>query len=150
MLRYKELEKLETGIPIHKHECIFIIDPELEKTLLDTIVNRYKKLMRSFQGHVKVEVWGEKRLAYPIKRGKKNHSSGYYVQMYFDATADQVSELQRIFNTDDAILKHIVVRHDPDFEYKDDPITPEESEQSSEESTNQEVDLFYLIFGMEE
>lgn len=148
MPRCKDLEELETGEPIYKHECIFIVDPELEKTLLDTIVNRYKKLMRSFQGHVKSEVWGEKRLAYPIKRGKKNHQSGYYVQVYFDATTDQTVELQRIFNTDVTILKHIIVRHDPDFEYEDDP---EENEQQPDSGKSKPVvDVFNLIFGMEE
>lgn len=134
-------------MPIYKHESIFIINPELEKTILDTVVNRYRKLARGFQGHVKVETWGEKKLAYPIKLNGKSHQSGYYVQMYFDATDDQVDELQRAFNTDDTILKHIVVKHDPDFEYKDDPITAEETEiEQQPNAKSKPVDVFNLIF----
>lgn len=150
MPRWKDLEELETGEPIDKYECVFIINPELEKTILDAIVNRYKKVARGFQEHVKIDVWGEKKLAYPIKRDKKNYKSGYYVRMCFDATNDQADELQRTFNTDDTILKHICVKHDdPDFEYEDDPIT--EDEKSEQPDLNPDiksapVDVFNLIF----
>lgn len=154
MPRCKELEELEKGEPIYTQECIFIINPDLEKTILDTIVNSYRKLCRKFQGHVHTEVWGERKLTYPIS----GHKSGYYVQMYFDATASQVDKLSKTFSADDTILRYLVVKHDTELKYADDPEkefeyteADVEAKALSEQNLHKKpVDVFDLIFGIKE
>ena len=58
------------------YEVMFIIDPALEDEKKDAAVERVKSVIAS-EGEVeKVDVWGLRKLAYPIR--KKNE--GYYLR----------------------------------------------------------------------
>jgi small subunit ribosomal protein S6 len=57
---------------------------------------------------LKVDMWGRRRLAYPIKF--KNE--GYYVLMNIKAGPDLPAELERNFRISDEVMRYIVVRQE--------------------------------------
>ena len=54
----------------------------------------------------KVDVWGRRRLAYPIE----DQNEGYYVLAEFKSNPAFPSELERVFGITEGILRSIVVR----------------------------------------
>jgi small subunit ribosomal protein S6 len=56
----------------------------------------------------KVNVWGMRKLAYPIE--KKN--DGYYVVIEFKANPDLPKELDRRLKISDSIIRHIIINKD--------------------------------------
>ena len=73
------------------YEVMFIIDPTLEDEKKDAAVERVKGIIAA-EGEVgNVDVWGLRKLAYPIQ--KKNE--GYYVVIDFKAEPTLPAELDR-------------------------------------------------------
>ena len=59
----------------------------------------------------KVEKWGKKRLAYPIKKQRE----AYYVLLTIEGPASLVHEVERRIRVTDGVLKFITVRVDEDL-----------------------------------
>ena len=73
------------------------------------VLERYEELMTADGGEIlKKDEWGNKRLAYPIKKAFRGHYTNYdYV-----GTTENLAEMQRLIRIDDKILRHLVVRLD--------------------------------------
>ena len=56
------------------------------------------------------ESWGRKQLAYPVKTFKE----GYYHDFTFVSDELFIDDLNRKYNTDDDIIKHMIVRKSTD------------------------------------
>lgn len=88
-----------------KYETMFILDPALEDTAKDQTIETVKGIIES-EGKVgDVDVWGMRKLAYPIQ--KKNE--GYYVVIEFEAEPSLPKELDRRLKISDAVMRHIIV-----------------------------------------
>ena len=87
------------------YETLFILDPALEDEKKDAAIEMVKGVI-SADGEVgEVDVWGLKKLAYPIQ--KKNE--GYYVVIEFQANPELPKELDRRMRISDAFMRHIIV-----------------------------------------
>jgi small subunit ribosomal protein S6 len=53
-------------------------------------------------------VWGNRKLAYEMN-GK---SSGYYINMYFDAPGELIATLERTQRIDDNIMRYLTLKYD--------------------------------------
>ena len=90
------------------YEVIFIIDPTLEDEKKDAAVERVKNVIAA-EGEVgNVDVWGLRKLAYPIQ--KKNE--GYYVVIDFKAEPTLPAELDRRLRISEDFMRHIIVNKD--------------------------------------
>lgn len=90
------------------YEVMFIIDPTLEEAKKDAVVETVKEII-AVDGEVgKVDVWGMRKLAYPIQ--KKNE--GYYVVVEFKASTELPKELDRRLRISDAVMRHLIVNKD--------------------------------------
>lgn len=56
----------------------------------------------------KIDLWGKKRLAYPIKKQQE----GLYAMIVMKMPPDQVRELDRILSLRQQIIRHLVVTTD--------------------------------------
>ena len=90
------------------YELMFILDPALEESARDQAVDTVKGLIADNGEITKADVWGMKKLAYPIK--KKNE--GYYVVVGFKANSDFPKELDRRLKISDNVIRHMVVNQD--------------------------------------
>lgn len=88
-----------------KYEVMFIIDPNLEDAQKDATVETVKGIIAS-EGEVEnVDVWGMRKLAYPIQ--KKNE--GYYVVIDFSADTELPKELDRRLRISDNVIRHMII-----------------------------------------
>ncbi|MDR0405835.1 MAG: 30S ribosomal protein S6 [Clostridiales bacterium] len=95
---------------INKYETIFIVDKDKTEDETNEIVEKFKSLIASSGEVASVDVWGKRRLAYPIN----DKNEGFYVLVNFTASPEFPKELDRIYGITDGIIRSIIVRKDED------------------------------------
>lgn len=88
------------------YETLFVIDPRLSEDETKAMSDRFTGLIAENGELGEVNVWGRRRLAYPIE----DQTEGYYVLVEFKSTPEFPSELERIFGITEGILRSIVIR----------------------------------------
>ena len=91
-----------------KYEVMFIINPTLEDEKKDATVETVQSIIAADGEVEKVDVWGMRKLAYPINK----KIEGYYVDLPFKADADLPKELDRRLKISDNVVRHIIVAKD--------------------------------------
>jgi small subunit ribosomal protein S6 len=91
---------------VARYENIIVINPdcskEEEEELLKRIATNIEKTGASI---VKLDDWGVRRLAYPIKKKDRGH----YFFYLLDMAEDKVAGLGKFYRTIDNILRHMFV-----------------------------------------
>ncbi|MBN1811415.1 MAG: 30S ribosomal protein S6 [Anaerolineae bacterium] len=96
---------------MRNYELVFIVHPEVDDEGLAAIVETVKDLVKRGGGQVtKVDLWGVRRLAYPIKKQRE----GQYVLMRLDMASEGVAELERSLGLSEQVIRHLVVRLEDD------------------------------------
>lgn len=90
------------------YEVMFIVDPTLEEEKKDAAVETVKGIIEANGTLGEVDVWGMRKLAYPIQK----HNEGYYVVIQFQAETQFPKELDRRLKISDVIMRHIIVNKD--------------------------------------
>ena len=90
------------------YEVMFILDPALEDDKKDATVETVKTIIASEGEVVNVDVWGMKKLAYPIQK----KAEGYYVVVEFKAQHTLPKELDRRLKISDNVMRHIIINKD--------------------------------------
>ena len=89
-----------------KYEVIFIAKP-LEEAEVDPIVEFVSNLLTKNGATIeKVDRWGKRHLAYPVKKQK----DGYYTLINFEIEPSAIFEIDRVMKIRDEILKHLIVK----------------------------------------
>ena len=90
------------------YEIMFIIDPTLEEEKKNATVDMVQEIIKADGEVSKVDVWGMRKLAYPIE--KKN--DGYYVVIEFQAGTELPKELDRRLKISDNVMRHMIINKD--------------------------------------
>ena len=91
------------------YEVVYILDPALDEGAVTAKLEKFHALAVASGGEVTaVDHWGNRQLAYPIRR----HQSGYYVVAQFSAVADALPEFERLLRLDDEVLRYLLVLND--------------------------------------
>ncbi|MDR0930990.1 MAG: 30S ribosomal protein S6 [Clostridiales bacterium] len=90
----------------HSYESIIIVDASKTDDEIQAIVNKIQTLIEKNATITNIDVWGKRKLAYPINY--KN--DGYYVLVNFDSVADFPKELDRVYGITDGLLRTIITR----------------------------------------
>lgn len=108
------------------YETIIIINDELTPDANELVVNSLKKVFRKFSARgTHTEVWGSKKLAYPIKE----HKRGYYIIINHCCSEGALKHLHKVLDNDPYnILKYTTVRHDETYWDEDDSYWGDEIE----------------------
>ncbi|MEA3465115.1 MAG: 30S ribosomal protein S6 [Thermodesulfobacteriota bacterium] len=120
------------------YETIFIVNPQIAGDEYTAVVEKFKSVLTAQQAELlKVDEWGTKRLAYPVKR----HERGTYVLVVFNAGNSVVKEFERRMRLDDAILKFQTVILEGGFEapVEAEAVAAEESTEDAEEATTEDA-----------
>ncbi len=116
---------------MRRYETIVIIDPDLSNEQRLPVFERLKDLIVRQGGFlVIVDEWGDKRLAYEIKK----RSRGYYVRLDFCGTGALVNEMERFFRIDEKVLKYMTVLLDKDADVEKIKDQMAEAEASKEQA----------------
>ncbi|MGF1645711.1 MAG: 30S ribosomal protein S6 [Kineosporiaceae bacterium] len=91
------------------YELMIILDPELEDRTVAPSLERYLTVIRNGGGTIdKVDVWGRRRLAYPIR----HKSEGIYAVVDMHAEPAAALELDRQLGLNESVMRTKLIRPD--------------------------------------
>lgn len=92
---------------MRSYELVFIVHPEVDGDDFTAVVERVTSLVERNSGEVtEVNVWGLRRLAYPIQ----NQWEGQYVLIPLELEPQGVAGLERDLMLVEQVVRHLVVR----------------------------------------
>ena len=97
---------------MNPYELLLIITPDHDENEAEALTNQVKGIIEGGGTLLKVDPWGKKRLAYPIRK----RSEGYYVLYIFECTPGFVAELNQSLHVIEAILRYMVVQYEEDID----------------------------------
>ena len=87
------------------YEIVFLVHPD-QTSQVAAMIERYRAIVEDTSGTVhRLEDWGRRQLAYPIKKLQKAH----YVLMNVECNQEALDELQSAFRFNDAVLRNMVL-----------------------------------------
>ena len=105
-----------------RYETVFVLDPSSDDKTIQKEIKKVEDLITDHKGEVlKINKWGKKRFAYPIK---KKHE-GFYTLVLFEGEGKIPKELERVYNLNELCLRYLTVMAGEEEE----PIVSEEKEQ---------------------
>lgn len=117
---------------MRQYETIFIINPDIDESQTDRVIEGVKTAIESGGGKVlKIDPWGKKRLAYAVKQ----HNDGYYVLIVFESSPEFVTQLNGHYRITELIIKHIVVQFEGDLTTPT-PSHPSATQEEGSDSTD--------------
>ena len=92
---------------MHNYELMAILDPALDERTVSPMLDKFLKVVTEAGGTVdKVDVWGRRRMTYPIQK----HAEGVYVVVNVTSESAAVNELDRQLNLNESVLRTKVLR----------------------------------------
>ncbi len=97
---------------MRNYEIMFIVKSTLSEEDIQKVADNFKNVLESNGSTVtSVDAWGQKALAYDIKKGSEVHKSGYYYVYQIEAADDKgVKEFDRLAGISSDIVRHLVIR----------------------------------------
>ncbi len=95
---------------INSYECLFIVDVTKGDEVTDATVNKFMSLVEANAEVVDVAKWGKRRLAYPIN----DMPEGFYTVVTFKSAPEFPSEMDRLFNIDETVMRSMIIKLDYD------------------------------------
>lgn len=95
---------------MRRYELVTIISPQVGDDDVPDAVDRLIRRAIEGQGGVceEVNVWGRRRLAYPIQK----HVEGNYVLANFQLGPERARELEHTLRISEEVIRHLLVRLD--------------------------------------
>jgi len=119
------------------YETMCIVDSEVAGDAYTAVLDKFKGILADQKATLlKVDEWGERRLAYPIRKKDR----GTYVLFFFEAEADALNEFERRLRLDESIVRFQTVRYEQgaEPEVEEEPAA-EASEEAAEEAAEQDA-----------
>ena len=92
---------------MRQYELTLVLDPELTSENQKKALAQIKKLITSFKGKAnKVEDWGKKTLAYPIRK----KTAGIFHLLKLDLPAESIKGLDQKLRLEDNLIRFLLVR----------------------------------------
>ncbi|MCC5811838.1 MAG: 30S ribosomal protein S6 [Ectothiorhodospiraceae bacterium] len=86
------------------YEIVFMVHPD-QSEQVPAMIERYRATVEANGGKThRLEDWGRRQLAYPIKKLIKAH----YVMMNVECGREEMEELTSAFRFNDAVIRHMV------------------------------------------
>jgi small subunit ribosomal protein S6 len=90
---------------MREYELIFIVHPDLEETATNEVVERIQGWITEAGGKInKVDLWGKRRLAYPIR--KQNEGQYFFLHVEIDPTS--VAEIERNLRFLEPVMRFLI------------------------------------------
>lgn len=87
------------------YEIVFLVHPD-QSEQVPAMLERYKAIIEKDGGKVhRLEDWGRRALAYPIKKIYKAH----YVLVNIECSTSVLAELKNAFRYNDAVLRTLIL-----------------------------------------
>ena len=94
------------------YELLLIITPDHDENEAEALTEQVKGIIENGGTLLKLDPWGKKRLAYPIRK----RSEGYYVLYIFESAPSFVAELNQALHVIETILRYMIVQYEDDID----------------------------------
>jgi small subunit ribosomal protein S6 len=92
---------------LQTYEFMYILSPEVEEEDLKAVTTRIGQIIADGGGEVlRLEPWGRKRLAYPIKKFREGH----YVLAYVQLDPGAVTQLRARLALTEEVIRYLLLR----------------------------------------
>ena len=112
---------------------MLIITPDHEENEAAALIDNVKGIIEGGGNLIHLDVWGKRRLAYPIQK----RSEGYYAVYVFECDPSFVAQVNQALRVIEAILRHMIVLYEDDIEKlktaQEEETAPETADDISEE-----------------
>jgi len=109
-----------------RYETILVFNCALGEEAVSALVEKFKNLIAENSTIEKIEEWGKRRLAYPIE----DETEGYYMLFHYESKPDFPTELNRVLEITEGVLRSLVVRNQAEF--KPEPAKEEPAPQAAQ------------------
>ena len=90
------------------YELLFFVAPSIDEESRAAVMKRIETTIAEGEGVVdNVDNWGKRKLAYEIN----GLTDGDYTLIDFHADPANVAELDRVLRINDAVVRHMIVKH---------------------------------------
>jgi small subunit ribosomal protein S6 len=87
------------------YEIVFLVHPD-QSEQVPAMIERYRSIIEGSGGQIhRLEDWGRRQLAYPIRKLIKAH----YVLMNVECGVEEMQELQSAFRFNDAVIRNMIM-----------------------------------------
>ena len=94
---------------MNHYETVFILTPVLSDQQMKEAVEKFEKVLTDNGASiVNEEIWGLRKLAYPIQK----KSTGFYSLVEFDGDPTIVKKLETAFRRDERVIRFLTFRLD--------------------------------------
>lgn len=94
---------------MNKYELAVVFSPLLDEESLKAELEKVETLVTRFNGTIeKVDSWGKRRLAYPIKK----QNDGFYYFISFNADGSTPAEIESRIRIIENVYRYLIIRTD--------------------------------------
>lgn len=94
---------------MNHYETVFILTPVLSDAQMKEAVEKFTKVLTdNGAAIVNEELWGLRKLAYPIQK----KSTGFYTLVEFDAAPETIKKIETAYRRDERVLRFLTFRLD--------------------------------------
>ena len=94
---------------MRNYEIMFIVSTQLTEEEKQTGIKFVEDTLKaSGADSVKTEIWGDRKLAYPINK----KDNGYYVLTTFQMDGTRLTEVEGKLNINESLMKYMIVKTD--------------------------------------
>jgi len=90
------------------YETLMVLESKLSEDQKNAIIEKIKGIIEAGGTLEKLDLWGNRRLAYPINY----QTEGYYVVIQFTSNPELPREIERVYGITDGILRFLVIKRD--------------------------------------
>ncbi len=91
---------------------MLIITPDHEENEAEALIENVKGIIEQQATLIHTDVWGKRRLAYPIRK----RTEGYYVVYVFECAPSFIAQISQALRVIEAILRYMIVLFEEDIE----------------------------------
>ena len=90
----------------NNYETMLVLSAASGEEALNAMVEKFKSLIEANGEIESVDVWGSRKLAYPINY----ETEGYYVLVNYSSEPEFPAELDRVVNITEGVLRSLTVK----------------------------------------
>lgn len=91
------------------YETMLILKPELESEAEEELIANLQAVISRLEGEtLKLDDWGQRKLAYEIDK----LNEGHYYLLQFTGPHEIIPELEHFFRVNDAVIRYMIIRED--------------------------------------
>src|SRR5688500_17331320 len=91
---------------MNSYYLTLVLKPEMSEEARKKLLDEVEGKLKGSDGKVKVDLWGARDLAYPIK----HQSRGFYAHFEAETEPQVASELDKILKVEEDIVRYLLVR----------------------------------------